>query len=1103
MCFLAILIKYLFKLSLGPLLIGLGGFIVFVSVEILYQLSDLIVRHRVSFFVLLRILYYYLPYFTALGVPVGILLAVFWVLSKLSNDRELMAMQVHGISLKVLIVPFLLLGTILSCLAYLLNDRVVPVFNQKASEILSKYVYRKPEVFISENVLTKVDDNQYFYVKKYDRQNGVLENVVLFRNDPAEEEIITARRVTKEGNKWFMYDGRMYRVDKEGFLRLDVNFSKVELDLRQDIESILRTGKTPRDMKSEELIERINTLKKLGIDPAPWIVELHTRYSVALGPIIIALVGVPLSLMFNLKSKSWGVIITFVLIVLYQGSGAWVSAMGKERLIDPILAAWLPDLSFGLVGAVLFLFLDTPLSYRLRELLTRFLVIFFVIFLLSQTYATTMQIKAGSVSFDKGKIVVSGTVEASYGEISIQCSTLTAFLNESNEVEKILAEGNVLYSKKDTQIRAQQLYYVFSEKLAFIVQPRGKTVFIDEEKAKHQLFFAAKSSHLKGEYGELQMSYLTTCDLEEPHYRLQATNVEIKENEYLAAYNVVLFIFNIPTVYLPVYFVSLREGPQPFSVKVGYSKDEGFNLESIYNVTYPNGSISASVGYRERGDSAGNYSRLALNYKRDSWELTTNNYVLERPSGLSYESNNVLSIPSLYSKLRAYFSNDRFHLEHTFNPVKDFVIQNSVTRTQTLTRWILPGVSIKKFSVSKDSFSLTINSLQHNSSVSYSEGNLFDHLDKIYTLGRYNVGMQWKLPQVFKQFDLSLSGSYELTGTNITQNYSKNHFQLDSSLPFRTALLRGKWFDFSFDSSLRAGLWLAHGKDAEYLLSQWTKTNFTLKPIDFFSLSLGYQNRASMNNILYAGFSDVSDLSKATFSTTLKIPTSSIEFSTGYDLIQYKWDDLLIKTNSTFDVFSLRWSIYTETVYQIEQEQFYKTDWNINLSYGSLNHETSFTYRYDRTPHVDVLENKLNVRGRSFLFMDRPDLSVRYTLSVQPFDLLTVQAKGSFYTGPAKHGFSVTYTQSSYRLRASYELSNFDPSVQVSFSGTLKPFMINSLDLTLSKDLHCWGLVFETSFSTVGGFSLEKLSFKFFIKEFPKKSFSFDPVTGSVGMDVF
>lgn len=1100
---MTILIKYLFRLSLGPVLIGLGGFIIFVSVEILYQLSDLIVRHRVSFFVLLRILYYYLPYFTALGVPVGILLAVFWVLSKLSNDRELMAMQVHGISLKVLIVPFLLLGVVLSLVAYLLNDRIVPVFNQKADQVLSKYVYRKPEVFISENVLTKVDENQYFYVKKYDRQNGILENVVLFRNEPSEEEIITARRVVKENDRWFMYDGRMYRVDKDGFLRFDVSFSKVELDLKQDIESILRSGKTPRDMKSEELRERIVTLKKLGIDPAPWIVELHSRYSIALGPIIIALVGVPLSLMFNLKSKSWGVILTFTLIVLYQGSGAWVSAMGKERLIDPVLAAWLPDLSFGIVGAVLFVLLDTKISYRLREFLTRFLVIVFVMFLASQVRAGTMELKGGNVLVEKGRLILSNGVEVRYEDVTIQSETLTVFLNDSSEVEKILAEGSVLYTKKDTQIRAQQLLYVFSEKLAFVLQVKGKTIFTDEEKAKHTIYFAAESSRMKDGSAELSTSYLTTCELEKPHYRLQARNVEIKENEYLAAYNVVLYIYSVPTVYLPVYFVSLREGPEPFAVKMGYSKDEGLSVESVYSVTFPQGYVTTQIGFRERGDQAGNYSKLTLNYEQENWKLTTSVYNLEGPAGRSYEMNTTLTVPPLYSRLSSYFSNERFSFQHTLNPAKDFVIENSVSKSQDYTRWVLPSVSVKKFTVLKEPFSLTINNLSHISSLQYGEGDLFDHIDEFYTFGRYSVSAQWKFPYVFKQLDLSLSGAYELNGTSITDNYSKNYFQLDSNLPMRTVLLRGGWFDVSFDSSLRTGLWLAHGKGPEYLFTQTSKANFTLKPVDFFSISVGYQNRASLNNVTYSGFSDFSDLSKATFSAILRVPTSSFELSTGYDLIGFKWDDLLFKTTTTFDLFSLRFSLYTETVYLIESEKLDRTSWDINVGAGSFSHETKFTYRYDREVPVDVLENKLTIKGKSFLFMERPDLSVRYTLNVQPFDLLTLQAGGSFYTGPAKHAISLTYTRNSYRLRASYELSGFDPSVKVSFSGRIQPFQISSLDLAVTKDLHCWGLVFETSFSTVGGFSLEKLSFKFFIKEFPKKSFSFDPVTGSVGLDVF
>ncbi|MCD6551636.1 LptF/LptG family permease, partial [Thermotoga sp.] len=176
-----ILIKYLLRLSVIPFLIGLGGFIIFVSIEILYQLSDLIVKHRVGIEKLFLLLYYYLPYFIAMGVPVGVLLSIFWTFSKLSEDRELMAIQVHGVSQKNLIVPFLLLSIFLSVGVFFLNDQVVPIYQSKAEEAMSRYVLRKPEVFVVENVISKIGEDQYFYVEKYDEKTNTLWNVVIFK----------------------------------------------------------------------------------------------------------------------------------------------------------------------------------------------------------------------------------------------------------------------------------------------------------------------------------------------------------------------------------------------------------------------------------------------------------------------------------------------------------------------------------------------------------------------------------------------------------------------------------------------------------------------------------------------------------------------------------------------------------------------------------------------------------------------------------------------------------------------------------------------------------------------------------------------------------
>lgn len=1100
---LAILTKYISKLSVGPILIGLAGFVVFVSVEVLYQLSDLIVRHRVGIVVLLRVLYYYMPYFVALGIPVGVLLAIFWVLSQLSTDHELMALQVHGISLKVLIVPFLLLSVFLSLLTYWLSDRVVPEYNQKANQVLSRFVYKRPEVFISENVLTKIDESQYFYVKKYDRQNGILENVVLFRNEPNEEEIITAKKVVKEQEKWYMYDGRLYRVDREGMLRFDVKFSKVELDLKQDLEAIMRVGKTPKDMKSEELRDRITTFKKLGIDPAPWVVEFHNRYSISLGPLIIVLVGIPLSLMFNLKSKSWGVILTFVIVVLYQGSGAWLGAMGKERLIDPVFSAWLPNLFFGITGIFLFLLLDTPLSYRLRESLSKFFVILLLLTISNVMGAEKLTVSASSATYDATSVVFIGEIVASFEDSKIECQKLTVLLSSSGDAEKILAEENVTYTKKDTSIKCQNFVYTFAEKRSLMAQIRGKTVYSDEEKKKHTIYFGGKTFEGLQKESFIERGYLTTCELDQPHYRMQAIKVEIKENEYLAAYDAVLFIFSVPTVYLPVYFTSLREGPQPFAVKAGYSKSSGFSFESSYNVTFEDGSIGARIGWQEKGDSPGRYAQFDLEKNWNSVQLNSSYYMRQPPEkGDLYQIDTTLSSTKPFSsRLRVLFANDRTYYQYQLSPVKELSIQFSRLDSSNRVSWILPYVDLRKTTLVFDPFTLTINSFYHRGSVDYTEGSLFNHLQEFDMTGRLNSTLSVKLPAVFKNLQVNLFGFYELNDYEPTK---RTNLLIDSTLPFKTVRTNLGPLEWMVDNSIVAGVWSGFGvEEIGFRFAQLFSTRLTFKPFDFLNTSVSYSRVGVIKNDVYSSFSNASEKSEVGFLAKLNIPTTLFEFSTSYNLLTSKWDDLTIKSSSAFKVWQLGIGFYTNTVYKTEEKIFYRTDYDIDISYRSLRHVTEFTYYYNREQPVDIITNTLTIKGVDFFFMSNPNVRFVYKLSAQPFDLLSIETKGTFYVAKTYHEFSGYYLKGSSRLRFSYNLSGFDPTIGFHINMNTETLRISDLRISLEKDLHCWGLVFESQFSTDPTFSIQKLSFKFYIKEFPKKAFTVDPVTGAFDANVF
>ncbi|MFA6657048.1 MAG: LptF/LptG family permease, partial [Mesotoga sp.] len=85
------LLKYIGAQALGAIFVGLAGFIIFVSLELLYYLSDMIIRYKVGIDKLFLLIYYNLPEFIVLGIPVGILLAIFWVLSRMRSDNELIA----------------------------------------------------------------------------------------------------------------------------------------------------------------------------------------------------------------------------------------------------------------------------------------------------------------------------------------------------------------------------------------------------------------------------------------------------------------------------------------------------------------------------------------------------------------------------------------------------------------------------------------------------------------------------------------------------------------------------------------------------------------------------------------------------------------------------------------------------------------------------------------------------------------------------------------------------------------------------------------------------------------------------------------------------
>jgi len=1103
---LKVLIKYISKLSVWPFLIGLGGFVIFVSVEILYQLSDIIVRHRVGIAKLLLLIYYYLPYFVSMGIPVGILLSIFWIVSQLSNDREMMAFQVHGISLKSLLLPFLIISLFLSGITYYLSDYLVPAYNTKVEDVLSKYVYRRPQTFIAENILTKLGENQYFYVKKYDEKNETLWDVVLFRYGK-EESIITAKKVVKEKGKWYLYDGKYYTVDKDGFLKIDARFSKMELDIEKDLENYLRLGKSPREMKGSEIRSKIIFFKKVGIDTAPLIVELYSRYANALGPLIIVLVGIPLSLLFNFKSKSWGVIFTFILVVLYQGSSAWLCAMGKERLISPNLAPWIPDIVFSISGLLLFILLDTTSAYRIREILSKFFIFLVIILPVTLGFSTEVTITADHVMKYRDKVVFSGNVEVHYKDSVTKASTLVAILNDEGKVTEVVSEGTVTYVKKDIVLNVEKMRFIFEEERAFIAGIRGESFFKDEKGKKHKVYIGGTSGTVERGLTGIKYGYVTTCNLAEPHYKISAVFVELKENEYMVAYHAIFHILGIPVMYYPIYFSSLKGGPQPLIFSFSLSSKEGLIITSTYNIPYSStGLVTITRRSVEKGEKAGRYITL-------EWKDKV--YGKDMSMSFSRSSEDSYTLSFKISKL-AFILPSTFSFSHrvtgdTFNTVLNlsgiekvgkgkygYVLERKSTSSNV--SYKIPYVFAEKVSIPTPIGDLAIQKFSHKGDLSYKEGNFFDHLKDMSSSGNYTMVFATKEWYILKSVKTTLKGSYSFKEFGLVNHQNLLDFLFDLK-----GFSIGTFPKYSFDHNILIGFKEKKDEDMRYRIANVFKNTLAFSAKGFsFVLAHNYvdafgKSPESFSSGKNANFLNIS--SKMSFPPLLN---TTISMATKYDFMKKErnWSDPKVETTSSFSIGSVDFSIKTSTLYKLYEPEKTTTKYTFSQAYGSLKNSVSFLYRYGEEKHVKEITDILKISGREFLFMRRPSLTLKTIFELETKKVKKSTLSGSFYIGKAKNKISLSYVKDSY-FKLTYGLSSFDPTVSISLTSKKRDseWKMDKMTLKIGKSLHCWGMSFESSFGK--DLKVEKLAFKFYIKEFPDKGFSFDPKTGEFGFSLF
>jgi lipopolysaccharide export system permease protein len=152
---------------------------------------------------------------------------------------------------------------------------------------------------------------------------------------------------------WKLENGTIYNYDKEGKITYEMTFTTMDIIVKEDLQKFFKNQRTPQEMNSKELKQQINILQQVGADTKNFEVDLHMKCSVALSGLIFVLLGVPLGLQVQRGGKSAGIIISIVLIFIYYIFVSTTRSFGKGGMLTPVLAAWLPNIIFAILGTII------------------------------------------------------------------------------------------------------------------------------------------------------------------------------------------------------------------------------------------------------------------------------------------------------------------------------------------------------------------------------------------------------------------------------------------------------------------------------------------------------------------------------------------------------------------------------------------------------------------------------------------------------------------------------------------------------------------------------------------------------------------------------
>ncbi len=290
--------------------------------------------------------------------PLSTLLASLYVTGRMSGASELSAMKAAGISMKQLLMPFFFTALLISTLNILNAGWLHPKAAVEKNRFEMEYFDKKFEAISGNKNLHILESrNRILSIGALDPQQAIGFNVSLETFDgPILVNRIDAKKISydKTLDRWLFHESST-RIFNENEVLFRENPGKDTLKLSLTASSLRDLGIQPDEMDIIQHYRYIEEKRQAGFSNlGRVVVKFHSKMALPIASAIIILIGVPLSA----QKKRSGLAVEFGISLFigfsYLAIQRTFAIAGYRALMDPVLAAWLPNLLFLGIGIIIY-----------------------------------------------------------------------------------------------------------------------------------------------------------------------------------------------------------------------------------------------------------------------------------------------------------------------------------------------------------------------------------------------------------------------------------------------------------------------------------------------------------------------------------------------------------------------------------------------------------------------------------------------------------------------------------------------------------------------------------------------------------------------------